>query len=110
MHIKASNSFINMTEQMKLEVVLAEGADKFQPDTADELFIHLMQVHRCSASGDPLQVVAIDTGFNANRNTGGDRQPILRLIGLCYTDGSGYETMFSVNMKVVDGMNKRDMN
>ena len=89
---------------------MAEGAEKFHLDTADEVLIHLMQVHRYNTSDNLLQVVAIDTEFDGNHNTGGDRRPILRLIGLCYADGAGHEIMFSVDMKVVDGMKERDMN
>ena len=53
--------------------------------------------------------MAIDTEFDANRNTGGDRRLILHLICLCCAVGAGHSIMASVDMKVVDGMNERDM-
>ena len=87
---------------------MAEGAEKFHLDTAEELLIHLMQVHRCNASDNPLQVVAIDTEFDANHNARGDRRHILCLISLCYTGVTGQAIMFSVDMKEVDEMNERD--
>ena len=46
MYSKASNNIINVTEQMKLDVVLTKGAKSFHPDTAEEMLIHLMQVRR----------------------------------------------------------------
>ena len=52
-HTNASHSIINTTAQMKLELVLTKGADKFHPDTTEKLLIHLMQVHRCNASDNP---------------------------------------------------------
>jgi hypothetical protein len=109
MHTKASNSVINAAKQMKLEVVLAKGAAIVHPVTAHELLSHLIQIHRCNASDNPLQVVAIDMEFNVNRITGGNRRPILRLIGLCYADDAGHKIMVSVDMKVVDRMNESDM-
>ena len=49
MYTKASIRVINVAEHIKLGVVLAEDAEKFHTDTAEELFICLMQVHRCNA-------------------------------------------------------------
>ena len=83
MHNKASNIVSNAAEQMKLEVVLANSAVVVHLDTSDKLLISLIQIQRCDTSDDPSPVVAIDVEFDANRNTGGDRRPILRLIGLC---------------------------
>ena len=106
MHTNASKSNINATERVKLEVVLAEGAEKLHPDTAEKLLIHLMQIHRYNASEDHSHVVAIDTEFGTNHNARGDRRPILRLVGFCYTDVTGQATMFSVDMKEVDEINE----
>ena len=83
MHTNTSNSIINANEQMKLDAVLVEGADTFHPDTAKELLFHRRQVHRYTASTNPLQVVAIDTEFDANHDSRGDIRPILRLICVC---------------------------
>ena len=94
---------------MKLELVLDKVAEIFHPDTTDKLLIHLLQICSCNASDNLLQAVAINTEFDANQNTGGDIQPILRLINLCYADDAGHNIMVSVDMKVVDGMNERDM-
>ena len=54
MHTKASNRVNNAAEQMKVAVVMAEGAEIVHPDTADKLLSHLLQIRRCNASNNSL--------------------------------------------------------
>lgn len=60
MHTNALSSIINATEQMNVDVVVAEDAKRFHLDTAKELVFCLRQVYRYNASTNPSQVVTID--------------------------------------------------
>ena len=89
-------------------MTLAKGVVVAHTDSADNLLSHWEQVHHCHASGVALQVVGIDTEFNASSKTGSNRRPILRHIGLCYVDSAHRMVMISVDTKVVGKMTSYD--
>ena len=93
---------------MSLDKALSEGAKIYHPETAHELLSHLRHVHRCNDSTDPSRFVAINKEFDGNHVDNGDRWPILRLIGLCYTTPTGQVIMFLVDLKEVDEMKESE--
>ena len=108
MHTDALDCVISVTEHLTLGDALTDGAVIAHPDSVEDLLSHLEQIHQCNASGRTSQVVGINTEFDASSKVGRDKQPILRLIGLCYVSSKSRVVMISVNMKVVGMMAPND--
>ena len=108
MRTTTSDRIRGATGRLNLEDARAEGVRFARSDSAEDLLSHLEKICQCNASDVALHVVGVDTESDASDQNRTDRHPVLRLIGLCYTDSTHHTIMISVGMKIVGGMALHD--